>query len=87
MYLFLSFPFLFIVMLTLIGNESLHLCATANVLQTGVLMCIAPLLPLLLLLFGINARNECVTNIWLCQCYNDDLGIFSTHHMIIDKNT
>ena len=50
-------------MLTLIGNESLHLCATTNVLQTGVLMCIAPLLPLLLLLFGINARNECVTNI------------------------
>lgn len=46
-------------MLALMGNESLHLCATANALQTGVLMCIPPLLPLLRpLLFGINARNE-----------------------------
>ena len=54
-----SFHFLFIDMLALMGNESLHLCAMANVLQTGVLMCIPPLLPLLCpLLFGINAHNE-----------------------------
>ena len=58
-YLLVSFYFLFIVMLALIGNKPLHLCATVNALQIGVLMCITSLLPLVcLLLFSINARNE-----------------------------
>ena len=58
-YLLVLFHFLFIVMLVLMGNESLHLCGTVNALQTGVLICIAPLLQLLCPLhFDINAHNE-----------------------------
>lgn len=65
-YLLVSFHFPFLVMLALMGNESLHLCETANALQTGALMCIPPLLPLHRpLLFGINARNEWVMYIGL----------------------
>ena len=65
-YLLVSFCFLFIVMLALIGNKPLHLCATVNALQIGVLMCITSLLPLVcLLLFSINAHNEWVSYIGL----------------------
>ena len=58
-YLFTSFSFHFILISTLMGNGSLHLFAMANALQTGILMCITSLLPLLHpLLFGVNARHE-----------------------------
>ena len=46
-YLFALFSFLFILISTLIGNGSLYLFATANALQTNILMCITSLLSLL----------------------------------------
>ena len=58
-YLLVLSPFHFIIILTLMGNGSLHLFATVNALQTGILMCITSLLPLLRpLLFDINTHHE-----------------------------
>lgn len=69
-------------MLTLIGNESLHLCATANVLQTGVLMCIALLLLLLCPLhFGINACNEWITYIGVVNVITTVLLFFDSSRL------
>lgn len=46
------------------GKKSLHLFATVNALQTGILMCLTPLFPLLRpLLFDINTRHEWETYI------------------------
>ena len=50
-------------------------------------MCIAHLLLLLhSLLLVINARNKCVTLVWIIIMENDDFGYFLTHHTFSKSN-
>ena len=68
-------------------NEFLHLYPTTSVLPMGALMCIAHLLLLLhSLLLVINARNKCVTLVWIIIMENDDFGYFLTHHTFSKSN-
>lgn len=81
-YLFASFSFHFILISTSMGNESLHLFATSNVLQIGIMMCINSLLLLLcLLLFGANAQHEWVTYSCFVNVIWQFWYIFRTHQL------
>ena len=63
-------------------NEFPHLCPTASVLPMGALMCTTHLLPLFRpLLLVINARNKCVTLVWIVIMENNDSSYFSTHQL------
>ena len=79
-YLLVLFPFHFIIILALMGNGSLHLFATVNALQTGILMCITSLLLLLRpLLFDINTCHELVTYIGFVNAIGRFCYTFWTH--------
>ena len=74
--------FLLYFSLPLMINEFPYLCSTASVLPTEALMCKTHLLSLLLpFLLVINARNKCVTLVWIVIMENDDSGYFSIHRL------